>query len=132
MDQTPQGENLLVGDFNLHYPLWDREGRHSRGADGILALAEHWQLALATPWGEPTRIRKGNRDSTIDMMPRKTSHRATPETPISPPKKRAKHRHQPTNEMKKALRDWYNDDSFYGNGPRGAKTLQDAGQIPLF
>jgi hypothetical protein len=60
-------------------------------------------------------------------MPCKTPPPAAPGAPISPPKKRAKQRHQPTNEMKKALRDWYNDDSFFGNGPQGAKTLQDAG-----
>lgn len=60
-------------------------------------------------------------------MPRKTPPPAALEAPISPPKKRAKRRHQPTNEMKKALCDWYNDDSFYGNEPQGAKTLQDAG-----
>lgn len=66
IERNPQGRNLLVGDFNLHHPLWDREGRHSRGADDLLALAAHWQLVLATPWGEPTRLRQGNRDSTID------------------------------------------------------------------
>lgn len=63
----PQGRNILVGDFNLHHPFWDKEGRESRGVGDLLLLAEQWRLYLATPWGEPTRTKRGDRDSTIDL-----------------------------------------------------------------
>jgi hypothetical protein len=43
-------------------------------------------------------------------MPRKTPPPAALGAPISPLKTRAKQRHQPTNDMKTALRDWYNDE----------------------
>ena len=69
-ERPPVGRHLLVGDMNLHHPLWDREGRVSTHADALLSLAERWDLELATPWGEPTRRRntsqRDDRDGTID------------------------------------------------------------------
>ena len=62
----PVGTTMLVGDFNLHHPLWDRFKRESTGATALLALAEAWELQLLTPWGEPTRSGHGQLDSTID------------------------------------------------------------------
>lgn len=44
----PRGRNILVGDFNLHHPFWDKEGRESRGAGDLLELAERWDLYLVT------------------------------------------------------------------------------------
>ncbi|KAJ5566972.1 endonuclease-reverse transcriptase domain-containing protein [Penicillium sp. DV-2018c] len=62
------GHSVLVGDFNAHHPLWDREDRVSPEIGPLLRLAEDWDLLLHTPWGEPTRRgrRSGERDSTID------------------------------------------------------------------
>ena len=63
---APRGRNVIVGDMNLHHPLWDREGRTSPRVGELLTLAQRWTLSLATPYGEPTRVRQGQRDSTID------------------------------------------------------------------
>ena len=65
-EQEPEGRNVVVGDMNLHHPLWDRAGRTSEKAGVLLRLAARWRLTLETPWGEVTRSRRGNRDSTID------------------------------------------------------------------
>jgi hypothetical protein len=62
----PEGAVALVGDFNLHHPSWDRHGRTSTGVEDLLDLAINWGLERLTPWGEPTRQRRGHRDSTID------------------------------------------------------------------
>jgi hypothetical protein len=39
-ERPPVRRHLLVGDMNLHHPLWDREGRVSSHADVLLSLAE--------------------------------------------------------------------------------------------
>ena len=64
--QEPGGRNVLVGDFNLHHPLWDTHERYQPQAEALLALAQRWNLSLATPRGEIIRERFGFRDSTID------------------------------------------------------------------
>ena len=70
-ERPPEGRHLLVGDMNLHHPLWDREGRTSPHAEVLLSLVHRWNLVLATPWGEPTRRRnteyREDRDGTIDL-----------------------------------------------------------------
>ena len=66
--QEPDGRNILVGDFNLHHPLWDEHERYQPQAEALLALAERWNLSLATPKGEVTRERFGFRSSTIDHV----------------------------------------------------------------
>jgi hypothetical protein len=64
--EEPMGHQIIVGDLNLHHPLWDREGRTTPESSTLLRLARKWHLNLATPWGEPTRQRHNERDSTID------------------------------------------------------------------
>jgi hypothetical protein len=64
--EYPTGPQVIVGDLNLHHPLWDRAGRLTPESDVLLTLARQWRLKLTTPWGEPTRRRHGERDSTID------------------------------------------------------------------
>ena len=64
--QDPPHYTLLVGDFNLHHPNWDIFGRRTEGVGDLLALSASWDLQLHTPYGEPTRTKHGNRDSTID------------------------------------------------------------------
>jgi hypothetical protein len=56
----------LVGDFNLHHPSWDRHGRRTAGVEDLLTLSTSWDLELLAPWGEPTRTKHRDRDSTID------------------------------------------------------------------
>ena len=63
----PQGSRVLVGDFNLYHPLWDRKGCTSRGSEVLLELAERWRLELTTPWGEHTWKQYGKRSSTLDL-----------------------------------------------------------------
>jgi hypothetical protein len=67
MTLDPPHRTLLVGDFNLHHPNWDKYGRRTEGVGDLLALSASWGLRLHTPWGEPTRTRHRNRDSTIDL-----------------------------------------------------------------
>jgi hypothetical protein len=62
----PTKHTLMVGDFNMHHPMWDGYGRRSRGVGDLLALCESWDLILHTPKGEVTRAKQGHRDSTID------------------------------------------------------------------
>ena len=64
--ENPVGPQVIVGDLNLHHPLWDRAGRLTPESDILLHLTHQWQLTLRTPWGEPTRQRYNERDSTID------------------------------------------------------------------
>ena len=64
--EDPAGPQVIVGDLNLHHPLWDRAGRTTPESDILLRLAHQWQLTLQTPWGEPTRQRHNEQDSTID------------------------------------------------------------------
>ena len=51
-----------------HHPIWDREGRRSPRTEMLCELAQKRELELVTPWGEPTRVRHGHRDSTIDHI----------------------------------------------------------------
>jgi Reverse transcriptase (RNA-dependent DNA polymerase)/Endonuclease-reverse transcriptase len=85
-ERPPVGRHLLVGDMNLHHPLWDREGRVSSHADVLLSLAERWGLDLATPWGEPTRRRntdrRDDRDGTIDHAWHTNTLRVSYEGPL--------------------------------------------------
>ncbi|KAI8956926.1 DNase I-like protein [Daldinia sp. FL1419] len=67
MSKNPQGMNVVVGDFNAHHPLWDKEERTSRYASEVLELAIRWNLKLATETGTITRQAQGHRDSTLDL-----------------------------------------------------------------
>ena len=59
---------ILVGDFNVHHPVWGGYNvRPHKAADKLLQLAESWNLQLITPPGTPTWTRKGSADSTIDL-----------------------------------------------------------------
>lgn len=63
----PRGRNVLVGDFNLHHPLWEDSGRVSKGSEAMLAFAQRWRLALATPRGEITWKQHNKMPGTIDL-----------------------------------------------------------------
>ena len=59
---------VLVGDFNVHHPVWGGYNvRPHKAADKLLQLAESWRLQLITPPGTPTWTRRGCMDSTIDL-----------------------------------------------------------------
>jgi hypothetical protein len=62
------GKHIIVGDMNLHHPLWDAQGRTSRNAETLVQLAINWDLKLLTPFGEPTRIgNERERNGTLDL-----------------------------------------------------------------
>jgi hypothetical protein len=66
----PRDELLILGDFNLHHPLWSTTHRHgNRGiaaAEPLLTLIEESQLRLLTVPGTSThRWKEG--ESTIDL-----------------------------------------------------------------
>ncbi|EDN04471.1 predicted protein [Histoplasma mississippiense (nom. inval.)] len=60
---------IVLGDFNLHHPLWSSTHRHGgRGpsAQGLLTVIEEFQLQLLTEPGTPTHRWKDG-ESTIDL-----------------------------------------------------------------
>ena len=65
-EAPPQGQRVLVGDFNLYHPLWDRKGRTIRGSEDLLELAERWHLELITLWGEVTWSQHGKESLILD------------------------------------------------------------------
>ena len=63
------GQHLLVGDFNLHHPLWggERVRRAHAAAEPLARLALAGRLDLLTDPGTVTRERHGNEPSTLDL-----------------------------------------------------------------
>lgn len=62
-------EMIVLGDFNLHHPLWStgyRQARRGPGAQQLLRIVEDFQLQLLTTPGAPTRRWKDG-ESTIDL-----------------------------------------------------------------
>lgn len=65
----PQEETIVLGDLNLHHPLWSAAHGHAgRGpsAQGLLAIIEEFQLQLLTEPGTPTHRWKDG-EYTIDL-----------------------------------------------------------------
>jgi len=70
-----QGEHLVVGDFNLHHPLWSRPGYehiHTE-ADELIDLAADHELTQLLPRGTITFERQGEgetgmQQTTIDLV----------------------------------------------------------------
>ena len=62
------GQHLIVGDFNLHHPIWGGPdvSRWHTGAELVLELMEEFQLELITPLGLITREKREQR-STLDL-----------------------------------------------------------------
>ena len=65
---APLPKSIIVGDFNLHHPLWDKEERTGPGAEKLLELVIAWGLSLATPKGELTWESQDRRQSTLDLI----------------------------------------------------------------
>lgn len=65
---APDNNTILLGDFNFHHPMWDFYSRESRGVDTLLEEATRLRVALATPFGTITREKKGERNSTLDLI----------------------------------------------------------------
>jgi len=64
-----RGETLLLGDFNLHHPVWSaihRRAGAGPSAQPLLAIIEDFQLQLLTVPGTPTHRWKDG-ESTIDL-----------------------------------------------------------------
>jgi hypothetical protein len=68
-----QGDSVILGDFNLHHPLWNHISypRHHYIADDLLEIVSGVEARLATPRGIVTRDcqRGPNRErTTIDLL----------------------------------------------------------------
>ena len=63
------GEQLVVGDFNLHHPLWGGAAveRSDAGALQIVETIEAGMLQFLSAPGVPTREKHGNQPSTLDL-----------------------------------------------------------------
>jgi hypothetical protein len=65
----PPEETMVLGDFNLHHPLWSTAHRRAGSgpsAEGLLTIMEEFQLHLITERGTPTHRWKDG-ESTIDL-----------------------------------------------------------------
>jgi hypothetical protein len=63
----PGNASILVGDFNIHYPLWDIHGRTSRDSSETAAYMLRWNMELYTPFGEIIKRKHGQRTFIIDL-----------------------------------------------------------------
>ena len=64
-----EAEHVVIGDFNLHHPLWNgltRPTQHT-AADHLLDLVENHDLSLTLPKGSVTWEARGS-FSTIDLV----------------------------------------------------------------
>ena len=65
----PSAEAVVLGDFNLHHPLWSTQHRwpgHGPSAEQLLTIMEDFRLKLLTEPGTPTHRWKDG-VSTIDL-----------------------------------------------------------------
>ena len=67
---NPEDELLVLGDFNLHHPLWSTTRRHTRrgiaAAQPLITMIEEFHLQLLTVPGTTTHRWKDG-ESTIDL-----------------------------------------------------------------
>jgi hypothetical protein len=63
----PVNHSVLMGDFNIYYPLWDIHGRSSRGNNKLTAYMLRWNMILHTPFRKLIRHKHGQRNSTINL-----------------------------------------------------------------
>jgi hypothetical protein len=63
------GEHIVLGDFNLHHPLWCgvRNPAAHKAADQLIDILQIYELNLTLPRGSVTWERKGSA-STIDLV----------------------------------------------------------------
>jgi hypothetical protein len=62
-----QGEILLLGDFNVHHPIWGGpQAACDPQAEHLLLEAQARSLQLLTPPGEPT-WKRGAQETVIDL-----------------------------------------------------------------
>ena len=69
LSREMDGEHIVLGDFNLHHPLWggiEQRPPH-READYLLSVVEEHQLNLILPPGTRTRQEQGH-NTTIDLV----------------------------------------------------------------
>ncbi len=64
-----EGEHILLGDFNLHYPNWNNSGRftYHREADDLIATTALRDMELILPSKAVTWRSRGS-ESTIDLI----------------------------------------------------------------
>ena len=69
LEATPNQKHLVVGDFNLHHPMWAShlERATSQGAEKLLELITEHQLQQLLPTGTRTRQENGE-PSTLDLV----------------------------------------------------------------
>jgi endonuclease/exonuclease/phosphatase family metal-dependent hydrolase len=69
MDSENPHDSLILGDFNLHHPLWSPprlRAQESSRAEELLVIVEAFQLQLITVPGTATHRWHGG-ESTIDL-----------------------------------------------------------------
>lgn len=61
--------SIVLGDFNLHHPMWSKPERAAfhAAADSFLDIARDYSLSLVTPPGMTTWSERGS-ESTIDLV----------------------------------------------------------------
>ena len=68
MRTAPCEDRIVIGDFNLHHPLWNNEQRltHHNSSEQLLDITERESMSLITPKGITT-WRARDTQSTIDL-----------------------------------------------------------------
>lgn len=66
--RTVSDNHIVVGDFNLHHPLWggERHHQHDNEAEELLQLIGEYQMELLLPPGSVTFDERGGQ-TTIDL-----------------------------------------------------------------
>ncbi|KAJ5598905.1 reverse transcriptase [Penicillium lagena] len=65
--KRPYGEHVVIGDMNVHHPLWGGPGADiDREAEDLLTVMDEFKMDLLTEEGKPTWERAGS-SSVIDL-----------------------------------------------------------------
>ena len=64
-----EGEHIVLGDFNLHHPLWCgiRNPTTYKVVDQLIDILHSYDLNITLPYSSITRRMKGE-ESTIDLV----------------------------------------------------------------
>lgn len=67
--EHPGDHHIVLGDFNLHHPLWTGPMYHRQDqeVDELIHILEDFSLQLVSPPGTPT-FERGNAQTTIDLV----------------------------------------------------------------
>ncbi|KAJ5820631.1 reverse transcriptase [Penicillium riverlandense] len=67
--KRPHGEHIIVGDMNIHHPLWESPGTDiDQEAEDLLIVLDESKIDLLTEEGKLTWERGGYHQSSISLL----------------------------------------------------------------